>query len=45
MNDAGNNIKPVIKLNQPKQVPERPLGAISATSAFSTPSVAALNRP
>jgi len=38
-------MSPVIKLNQPNAVPANPLGAISATKAFSTPSVAALNNP
>ena len=38
-------MRPLIKLNHPNAVPILPLGAISATNAFSTPSVLALNKP
>lgn len=41
MMDDGKIITPAIKLNHPNAVPTRPSGAKSATSAFSTPSVAA----
>src|SRR6185295_3473349 len=43
--EAGKSNMPTIRLYQPNAVPELSFGTRSATSAFSTPSVAARNSP